>query len=903
MVDACVDRKPETGTGPCSQSVDSEGAFAMASAQSNTQTEVSGSYVAGHLRSSGDERGLRQAEVVDHTIDDHLPDRSIDDSHTQKCTERRGRRLLVPTILLACAAATRGASWGRSDGGHVDAVRGHMPSAVAAGLNMGTANPHVLDGEEAEWAPRKGSAFSVLAHARATDDELMSRAMPVMNTPPKTTPKAPPQQQVEEPPIVTQLDQVIPPAAQKKVTFWRRRVQRCIKLAKQGRVREARKMRPPDLWLPSSECQVEATRQWVWDLRPLWRGEPAQVLRASGVDGRDPDTSLVLDALRAARDRATFADKAILDEMIQGVCDDVHEEAGEQGTLLCAPHVSALQNWAVAAERTANNVERMWSYEDRLPCWPMRVCPYGIVDESEREGAPKFRLTNDLSWPPPDTLPAGGGEFVKSHNAAMDRSDWPAAKMLHVKQIAEAAAIMGLAEAPIKLWSIDCEAFYRKMGRQAAEVWRNVMAVEGGFQVDKRCCFGSAADAAKCSRVSNFLVAEAREAMAAVDERYPTRDAGVLAWQAKRRLARQGQDDEDSCSPLSMIGMYVDDAPACSFDDELIDGDGVAWMRDGVPVTRATAHFEAVCEMLLRYGHKSKPSKERRPCRRLEVLGVIIDLDAGRMWLADGKRKSYSKRVAEAATQRTMEHVEYLRLLGRLQFAAALYPLGRQWLHAAWRVARARFRLQHNKVQLTARVRKDLVRWQRELDDPAHEGVPLACRRHVDAWGQPGTGAIYADASGDWGWGAWTVVGRTLFWCGGEWSPEVKEDVHINEKELYASTAGLITLADVATFTSVYNFTDSTAAMGAMRNFTAESPRMQELISVRAEWMLARGVAEAPCRVTSHQNLWADLASRGWSAQMERQAEALGLAVLRVPVVAAMRDPGYLQGLGGGEPC
>ena len=67
---------------------------------------------------------------------------------------------------------------------------------------------------------------------------------------------------------------------------------------------------------------------------------------------------------------------------------------------------------------------------------------------------------------------------------------------------------MGLQLArPLKLWSIDCEAFswafYRKMGRQAAEVWRNVMAVEGGFQVDKRCCFGSAAD--RCSEVLTRL--------------------------------------------------------------------------------------------------------------------------------------------------------------------------------------------------------------------------------------------------------------------------------------------------------------------------------------------------------------------------------------------------------------
>ena len=778
----------------------------------------------------------------------------------------------------------------------------HVP--VAQGLCMGSSNPHVLGGEAAQWAPRRGTAFSVLAHAPAEAAEVATRAFPQMNEPPITQPIDPPALVQGEPPVVTCVDQVVPRKTLQLVANWRRRMRRSIAFAEKGDFSMARRMRPPDLWLPVDVHQTEETRPWAWDFTPIARGEPAVPLPVSGRDGVEPDTDLVLPALREQQRVRDFGDQAIVDEMVMGVLDDVVEPQHQRGTLLCAPHLSALQSWAVAQEKVAANVERQWAYEGHLPCWPIRACPYGLVDESQRAGEPKWRLTNDLSWPPPGSLPASGGEFVCAHNDAMERSWWPQNRMIHVKDVAESAAIMQTAGAPVKLFSVDCEAFYRKMGRQTSQWWRNAMVVPGGFQIDKRCCFGSAADAAKCARVSNFLAAETRKAFRAIDSQYPTRDARILAWQEARRRARAGASDEATCDDLAAVGYYIDDAPACAFDDPLFDREGTALWRNGRHVTRAELKFEAMRETLRRFGHMSKPSKEQPPRDRLEVLGVILDLTSGRMWLAPRKAAAYAKRIEEAIELRSMARIEYLRLLGRLQFAAALYPIGRQWLHAAWRVARVRFRLSGDRVQLTPRVRADLRRWEAALKDEEHDGVPLACRVEAAAMGSPGAGAMYADASGEWGWAAWTVThdadGRQqLLWCGGEWSVEVREALHINEKELYASTAGLLTLAPLAGWTSVHNFTDSTVAMGAMRSFTASSPRMQELLATRAAWLMETGVAEAVYRITSSQNLWADLASRGKAAEMERQAIALGLTPQQVPVVAQLRTLDHLVALDG----
>ena len=98
------------------------------------------------------------------------------------------------------------------------------------------------------------------------------------------------------------------------------------------------------------------------------------------------------------------------------------------------------------------------------------------------------------------------GGFVDSLNGAMDRSRWPSGRLARVSEVAEAAAIMRVAGAPVRLWSLDCEAFYKQMGRQNAQLWRVAMMRESGVQVDSRCCFGSAADAAKCSVCGASLV-------------------------------------------------------------------------------------------------------------------------------------------------------------------------------------------------------------------------------------------------------------------------------------------------------------------------------------------------------------------------------------------------------------
>eukprot|EP00966_Prymnesium_polylepis_P252380 5834707-Prymnesium_polylepis.1 len=86
---------------------------------------------------------------------------------------------------------------------------------------------------------------------------------------------------------------------------------------------------------------MPAARGLVVDLHPLASGGEAIVMAPSGVGGVEPLTGIATDQLGV--DEAGFVDQAIISEMHDGVTDD---GAWQDGTLLCAPHASALQYFA-----------------------------------------------------------------------------------------------------------------------------------------------------------------------------------------------------------------------------------------------------------------------------------------------------------------------------------------------------------------------------------------------------------------------------------------------------------------------------------------------------------------------------------------------------------------------------
>ena len=774
---------------------------------------------------------------------------------------------------------------------------------VACGLALGSADPHLLGGAaDSVPRPKRGATFDPIAHLRATEEALRSRPLPATNQPPATAPLAEPEAPPSSPPVVQRVEQVVPIRTLRRVRQWMRQLRRCLRFADSGDIAMARRLRPDDLWLPHAANSVPETAAWDWDMRPLEVGEPAVPLQPSGRDGVRPagpmGETAVRDAIRAAA--VGFADKAIVSEILSGIRDDA---TCTRGTLLCAPHAGALKLYQVAREKLLKTEQKGWGTGGwQLPCWPIRASPYSVVDETERNGGiPKFRLTNDLSWPHAGMIEDGDGGSVASINGSMERGEWPRNSLPRAARTGEAAAILQASGAPVKVWGFDGEAYYRVFGRQRAELWRNAIAMAEGFQLDERCCFGSAADASKCSRASNLIAHAIRRALRDVDAAYPTREPAVLEWLEERRqaAAESGCSSEDAelrFLSLAYISIYIDDGTAASIDDLLFDCEGKAVMRNGVQMRRAQLHFETALETLRLLGHASSKLKEQPPGAVVESLGLEINLAEGRMRILKLRREAYAAKVDKIVESGCVERSELVSVLSKLLFAASCYPAGRPWLNAAWRAVRAQFRLGGDRVLLSKKAKSGLCRWAATLRGEMADGVPLA-HGAFPAFGLPGTGAVYADASGLQGWAAWTVSGDELLLTSGEWTAEelADESFIIAEKELLASTLGLVALAPEAGLSFVYSYTDNTNAEGAMRRLAPKTARMQAMVTARSAWMREQGVFECVERITSERNLWADLGSRNGVAEVERQAALFNLRVRHVQPAQAWRSTTALR--------
>ena len=771
---------------------------------------------------------------------------------------------------------------------------------------MGSNDPHGVGvGADGALHPKRAPTIDPLAHLAAQRAELRRRPLPANNVAPKTDPIPPPEPAAADYPTVNCVEQVVPAATLRRVRRWFKQLRRCLKFAQLGNHSQARRLRPPDLWLPHAEHSLAATAGFNWDLRPLRGGMPAVPLPTSSADGVKPASSLSAEGIKAAA--VGFDDKAIVSECLNGFTDD---SECERGTLLCAPHSGALKLYAVARTKLLKSEEMGWAAGGHdLPCWPLRASPYSVVDESGRtEDAdgnpiPKFRLTNDLSWPHEGMVADGRGGWVLSVNASMARERWPSNTLPRAAKTGEAAAILKSSGAPTKAWGLDGEAYYRAFGRQRAELWRNGAVLMEGVQLDGRCCFGSAADATKCARASNLIAHATKRALREIDAKYPSRDPAVLAWLEERAASAaehgcSAAEAAERFTAMHAFSVYIDDGSGVSINDLLYSIDGEPLLRDGVHLRRAQLHFEAARATLESIGIMSSALKEQPPRDRLESLGLLIDLASDKMHILPLRQRAYAEKARAMAAAKVATRDDLASLLGKLLFAASCYPAGRPWLNAAWRLLRVKFRVGSDSVVLTERAKHGLSRWARHLEGGMAEGVPLA-HSAFPAFGTSGCGAIYADASGSQGWAAWTVAGDELLLCHGEWTQAelADESFIIAEKELLASTLGLVALAPLARLRFVYQFTDNTNAQAAMRKLTPRTLRMQKLVELRSEWMHERGIFESSERISTHANLWADLGSRQQWREVAMQAKSLGLRARIVRPPAAWRDTSGLRAM------
>ena len=758
------------------------------------------------------------------------------------------------------------------------------PEGESKGLCVGSADPHCLlePGEVQEPREKRAATFGLGLLEEASAVDLAVRAFPHFNEAPTTAWREAPALAGGTPPQVQKLTDVVPRAVLQRVMRWTARMEACLRAAERGNWRLAKELRPADECF-DGDHMVAGTESWVWDLRPLQSGGAAEPLWPSSEE-RPPETDLDLLAVREAAEG--FADQGIVSEAIQGFSDDAPLGGA---AVLSPPHEGALRHYAQAALKMQKDGARGWSTGGwRLPFWPTRANAYSVVEEL-RGDKKKYRMVIDLSWP---KWPGGEGQ-VLSVNASIDRSEWPTVLMPRPLQIAEAAAILLSSGGRVRLWGFDCEAYYRKVGRQRAEIYRNCVWARGGFIVDPREQFGDASAAVKCVRLSGFIVHHVHNALRQVDAMFPPKEPWVLQWLQGRPTGVPRRSD------VSFFGMYVDDGAGGSIDDELWEAEsgapvlgvgpeerGKEGSLRGRHLRRAEMHFDCALRALQGLGHTSEPSKEQPPGESLESLGCVIDLNERRVRLTEHKRARYAQQAEEVAgAPATCQHRRLEEVTHKLLYAATVYPRGRQWLHCLFRALRANYRLRRKgNVPVSRRMRAALRSWAAELRRAGHEGVPLAAATTFPRAGEPGLIVAYSDASGEHGFGAWA-------WCGGRriaytcevWGPR-EMGAHINLKELVAMAASTEAFLEVwPEATHVREFTDNTCAEWAAHTGTPDTKRMQDVVARRVAEFFAKGVYTRVARIATKENLWADWLSRaGGEAMFLAQAARWNLEVVRV---------------------
>ena len=267
------------------------------------------------------------------------------------------------------------------------------------------------------------------------------------------------------------------------------------------------------------------------------------------------------------------------------------------------------------------------------------------------------------------------------------------------------------------------------------------------------------------------------------------------------------------------------------------------------------------------------------------------------MRLSEWKRAKYAERAERVlAGKAVCDGEEFESLLHRLLFAAVTMPEGRQYLNPLFRVAKAKFRLAGGRVMVTERVRRALSWWIEHLGR-RHEGVPLACRGAFPSVESGEVVVMYSDASGGYGFGAWTLWRGEVLYIADTWDAAEQSEVHINVKELLATTAALATFLEATAATYAVEFTDNTVAEGAARRGAPSAPQLQQLVERRVAMLRKRGAFTEMARVGTRENIWADLISReGGLVQFLEQVADLGLVAKKLSIASTWRSTVELRG-------
>ena len=252
-------------------------------------------------------------------------------------------------------------------------------------------------------------------------------------------------------------------------------------------------------------------------------------------------------------------------------------------------------------------------------------------------------------------------------------------------------------------------------------------------------------------------------------------------------------------------------------------------------------------------GFTIQESKVIHPCRSLEFLGIVIDLDRAELRISDERMGEILDILGQWKGAKVISKRRILKIVGKLAFAARVVRTGRAFLGRLIGLAKSAKALNH-RVRLSGAARRDLQWWINCL--ASHNGTSIL---KID-WSIGSITHVFTDAS-DRGYGAV---------CGPEWiamayvgGAAFPSQFSINWRELHAAVKALASWAPSLAGTKVMFHIDNSTTCFVLNKYYSPIPELMELIRCWCLLIEQYSITVAVVYIPTDDNVWADALSRG----------------------------------------
>ena len=267
----------------------------------------------------------------------------------------------------------------------------------------------------------------------------------------------------------------------------------------------------------------------------------------------------------------------------------------------------------------------------------------------------------------------------------------------------------------------------------------------------------------------------------------------------------------------------------------------------------ACSQLETMIQVARNAGFTIQEAKVTRPCKCLEFLGIIIDVEAWQLRISEQRMAEVRGLLDDWRGAKVMSKRRVLKLVGKLAFAARVVRTGRAFLGRLIGLAKSATSLNH-RVRISAAARRDLLWWQDCL--ASHNGT---CMMEPD-WSDGEVTHIFTDAS-NYGFGAV---------CGDEWiavayigEAAFPATLSINWRELHAAVKSIATWGPSLRGSKVLFHIDNTTTCHVLNKLYSPVPELMELIRTWCTLVEKFKVVVAVVYIATGDNVMADALSRG----------------------------------------